>query len=296
MARGKHGFSYPTIEPFNFGGLEEQNYRGARVAIFPVPYSSTTYWKSQTKEGPRSLIDASRRLELYDQELKKDTSRVGIYTLEELEVSKNSPKETLERIEAVIKHLLRDKKFPLMLGGEHSITYGAVAAYIKRYKNLCVLQLDAHDDLRDEFEGTRYHHGCVMRRVVDDLGLPIIQVGLRSISEDGAKFLRKPGKNKVFYAPEMPIKDIVAGLTENVYITFDLDFFDPSIMPATGTPEPGGYTWYDALTILRKVCAERNIVGADIVELAPVPGMHASDFLAAKLAYKLIGYVTEGKG
>lgn len=293
MTRGRQGFSYPTAEPFNFGGLEEQNYRGAKVAILPVPYSSTAYWKSQTKEGPRALIDASRRLELYDQELKKDISRVGIYTLPELEVSKNSPKETILRIETVVKHLLQDKKFPLMLGGEHSVTFGAVSACSKKFRDLSVLQLDAHPDLRDEFEGTKYHHGCVIRRVVEDLKLPVTQVGLRSISEEDAKFIRKSGRNTVFYAPDLPIEEIVKSLSENVYITFDLDFLDPSIMPATGTPEPGGYTWYNALQLIKEVARQRTVVAADIVELAPISGMHAPDFLAAKLAYKLIGYVTK---
>lgn len=289
-------FSYPQAETYNFLGLEQPDYKQAKVVVFPVPYNSTTYWTSGTKNGPRALIDASRRVERYDHELGMDLSEIPVYTLGELEVSKNSPKETLTRIEDVVRQILKSRKFPLVLGGEHSITYGPVAACTKKYRKLSVLQLDAHDDLRDEFEGTKYHHGCVMRRIVDDLGLPITQVGLRSLSEDGARFLKKPGKGRVFYAPEMPIEEIVGSLMENVYVTFDLDFFDPSIMPATGTPEPGGYSWYDALKILRRVCQERNIVGADIVELAPIPGMHAPDFLAAKLACKLIGYVTEGKG
>ncbi|MBI4059257.1 agmatinase [Candidatus Microgenomates bacterium] len=291
--------SYPATEPFNFAGVDVQNYSSARVAVFPVPYSSTTYWKSTTKEGPRSIIESSRHMELWDEELGKDTSQVGIYTMPELEVSKNSPLETTQRIEKVVASLLKDKKLPLMLGGEHSITLGAVMACAKKYpaSQLSVLQLDAHTDSRSEFEGTKYHHGCTMRRVVEDLKASVTHVGIRSTSEEEQSFLKKSKKNHVFYAPacagrpDIPVEEIIATLAKNVYITIDLDVLDLGIMPAVGTPEPGGIGWYETLNLIKNVAKERNIVGFDIVELAPIPGMEGPNFLAAKLAYKILGYI-----
>ena len=281
--------NYPKLEPFNFLGLERQSYEKSKVVIFPVPYSSTTYWKSGTKDGPHALIDASRRLELYDQETKKDISKVGIFTLEPLEPSKNSPLETIERIEKVVNSLLKDKKFVITVGGEHSITFGTIRAFVKIFKNLSVLQFDAHTDLRDIFEGTKYHHGCVIRRV-RELGIPVTQVGIRSLSKEEVNYIKREKIKTIFYAPELPIKEIIATLKKNVYITFDLDALDPSIMPSTGTPEPGGLQWYETLNLIKQISRQRKIVGADIVELDPTPGLHAPDFLAAKLVYKIIVY------
>ncbi len=283
-------FTYLQTEPFNFLGLDKQDWASAKVAIFPVPYNSTTYWKSGTKDGPRAIIEASRHLELWDEELKKDISNIGIFTLGELQVSKNSPKETIDLIEKVISQVLKSKKFPLMLGGEHSISLGAVTACSKRFKNLSVLQLDAHTDSRDEFEGTKYHHATHMRRVVEELKLPATHVGIRSTSEEEVQFFKKSKRNKVFYAPAVPIDEIIQHLSSNIYLTIDLDVLDPSIMPAVGTPEPGGLGWYQTLELLKAVAQNRHIVGADIVELDPIPGISAPDFLAAKLVYKLIGY------
>lgn len=281
---------YPKVEPFNFLGLENQNYQKSKVVILPVPYSSTTYWKPGTKEGPQAIIDASRRIELYDLELEKDPSKKGIFTLEMLEPSKNSTKETMVRIEKVVSQLLRDKKLMIMLGGEHSITFGALSAFAKKIKNLSVLQLDAHTDLRDEFEGTKYHQACVMKRI-RELGLPVTQVGIRSIDESEADYIKKKKIKTIFYAPNLDINKIVTTLRKNVYLTFDLDVLDPSIMPSVGTPEPGGLGWYEVLDLIEKVAKNKNIVGADVVELCPIPGFHAPDFLAAKLVYKIISYI-----
>src|SRR3989339_1085133 len=172
-------FDYPKLEPFNFLGLRDQDYDKSKVAVFPVPYSSTTYWKSGTKEGPQAIIEASRHVELYDIETKKDASKQGIFTLELLEPSKNSPEETTARIKSVMDKILRDGKFPMMLGGEHSITLGAVQAVREQFSDFSVLQIDAHSDLRDEFEGTKFHHACVMKRI-KDLGVSVTQVGVRS--------------------------------------------------------------------------------------------------------------------
>ncbi|MFH1575624.1 MAG: agmatinase [Candidatus Nealsonbacteria bacterium] len=274
---------YPTLEPFNFLGLNDQDYEKARVAVFPVPYNSTTYWKSGTKDGPHAIIEASRHVELYDVEMKRDASKQGIFTLELLEPSKNSPEETVARIKSVVDKLLQDGKFPMMLGGEHSITLGAVHAFKEKFGDFSVLQIDAHSDLRDEFEGTKFHHACVMKRI-KDLGLSITQVGIRSVSE-GEEL------ENVFFAPDVPVDKIIATLKDNVYLTFDLDGLDPSIMPSTGTPEPGGLLWYETLNLIKEVARQRKIIGADVVELDPIPGLSAPDFLAAKLVYKIISYI-----
>ena len=287
------GFSYPSLEPYNFGGLENQNYRTSKVVIVPVPYESTTYYVSGTKEGPWAIINASRHMELYDIERNKDISKSGIFTLEELEPSKNSPKETVSRIENLITKILDDNKIPFMIGGEHSVTVGAVSAFKKKYSthNLSVLQLDAHSDLRNEFEGTKFHHACVIRRITQDLKLPVTQVGIRSVSLEESEYIKESKKNNIFYGRKYTPEEVINTLKENVYLTLDLDVLDPSIMPSVGTPEPGGLYWDEVLNLLEEVSKSRKIVGADVVELSPMPGFIAPDFLAAKLVYKVISYI-----
>lgn len=282
-------FSYPTLEPFNFLGLDKQDYHSAKVVIFPVPYDATTYWKSGTKEGPQALIEASRHLELYDIEAKRDVSKEGIFTLPLLEPSKNSPEETIARIKRVVDKILADQKFCFMLGGEHSVTLGAVQAFKEKFGDFSILQIDAHTDLMDEFEATKYSHASVMRRA-RELGMAVTQVGIRSIPTEVAEYIEKENIKTIFLAPHVPIQEIISSLKENVYLTFDVDAFDPSIMPSTGTPEPGGLGWYDVLDLVKHVAKNRKIIGADVVELNPIPGLHAPDFLAAKLVYKIIGY------
>lgn len=283
-------FSYPTLEPFNFLGLTEQDYQKAKIVILPVPYSSTTYWGSGTKEGPRAIIDASRHIELYDIEVKNNPSKKGIFTLEQLEPSKNSPKETILRIKNVVDKILKDKKFPLILGGEHSITLGAILSFKQKFSDFSVLQIDAHTDLRDEFEGTKYHHANVMRRI-RDLKLPAVQVGVRSVSKEEMEYVKRKKIDTIFYAPQIPVEKIISTLKKNVYLTFDLDALDPSIMPSVGTPEPGGLGWYETLGLIKEVSKKRKIIGADVVELDPIPGVIAPDFLAAKLVYKITNYI-----
>ena len=295
MNPGKNSedFSYPRVEPWNFGGLDNQDYKTAKVVVFPVPYDSTTYYMGGTKQGPFALINASRHMELFDLEKGKDISTVGIFTLEPLEPSKNSPEETIGRVEEVLTKVVQDNKFPLMLGGEHSITLGAVRAMHKKYgADFSVVHFDAHTDLRNEFQGTRFHHGSVMRRTTE-LGIPVTHMGIRSVSEEEMEYLKGKGKeeNFVFYAERKhTLEEMVSTLKENVYITVDVDVLDSSVMPATGTPEPGGLTWYQIIDAVRAIAAKKKIIGADVVELAPIPGMVAPDFLAAKLAYKIIGF------
>ncbi|MBU4351077.1 agmatinase [Patescibacteria group bacterium] len=281
---------YPASEANNFGGLDFQNYAKAKVAIFPVPYDSTTYYKPGTKEGPRAIIDASRHMEVYDIESGQSIKDTDVFTLEELEPSKNSPKETLLRIEKVIAQILADKKIPFMLGGEHSITAGAIWAFVKAQKDFSVLQIDAHSDLRDVFEGTKFHHASVMRRVREKVA-SVVQVGIRSMCQEEAEYIEKKKIKNIFFAPKLPVEEILFSLKKNVYLTFDIDALDPSIMPATGTPEPGGLGWYETLEFLDAVAKTKNIIGADLVELSPIPGLIFPDFLAAKLAYKITNHI-----
>lgn len=287
----KNTLKYPAAEPFNFCGLENQTLENSQVIVLPIPFSSTTYWNPDTKFGPQALIEASRHIELYDLELGVDiSSKTGIYTLDPLSPSKNSPQEMIEEVEDIVSQIIKLKKFPFISGGEHSITLGVVKAISKKYPNLSVLDFDAHTDFRDQFEGTKFHHGTVMRRVYD-LGLPITQVGIRAPSEEEIKFFRKnPEASNIFYAPEVPKEQIISTLKDNVYISIDLDNFDPSIMPSTGTPEPGGLNWRQVTELIKEVGKRKNIVGFDIVEMSPIPGLIFPEFMAARLAYKIIGY------
>lgn len=283
-------FSYPTCEAFNFGGMSKQDYQKARVVIFPVPYDATTYYESGTRNGPQAIIDASRHMELYDIELKKSVKETDIFTLAALEPSKDSPKGMITRVKGVVEKILADKKIPVTLGGEHSITIGVISAIKNKGYDFSVLHIDAHADLRDDFQGTKYHHGCVMRRV-RNLNYSVVQVGIRSVSEEEAEYIESKKINNIFYYPDLPIDEIISALKENVYITFDLDALDPGIMPAVGTPEPAGLSWQEAVNLLKRVAQERKIIGADIVELCPIAGLIAPNFLAAKLVYKIISYI-----
>ncbi|MDP3991105.1 MAG: agmatinase [Candidatus Nealsonbacteria bacterium] len=290
-----NSFSYPTSESFNFGGLTNQDYKKARVAVLLVPYESTTYYKSGTKSGPQAIIEASRHMELYDLDRKKAIKETDIFTLDELEPSKNLPKEMIIRIRDVVDRILEDKKAPFILGGEHSITTGPVLALKNKGFNFSVLQIDAHSDLRDEFQDTKYHHGCVMRRV-RNLIPSVVQVGIRSMSPEEAEYVESKKINNIFYKKDgLPVEKIISSLKENVYLTFDLDALDPSIMPSVGTPEPGGFMWDEIINFLEKLGKERNIIGADVVELSPIPGLIGPDFLAARLVYKIIGLILDKK-
>ncbi len=278
----------------NFAGLSLplSNLEIARVVVLPVPYDSTTDWRSGTRDGPMAIIDASHYLEFYDRELDREPCRVGIHTLPELQPSMRGPEETVERVHRAASELVRQGKFVVMLGGEHSVTLGTVRAFKEEFPQLSVLQLDAHADLRDEYEDSRYSHACVMRRVVECC--PIVQAGVRSFSLEEHLFMEEQ-KIRTFFAEERSLEqtsldEIVSALSDDVYITIDLDVLDPSIMSAVGTPEPGGMGWHEVLRLLRHVANNRRVVGCDLVELCPDAGPSSCAFLAAKLAYKLIGY------
>lgn len=275
---------------FNFG-TTENNFQEAKVVIFPVPYEVTVCYGTGTKKAPDAIISASKYITEFDIELQKNLDEIGFFTLKEFEPSKNSPKEAIEEIENQVEKIINEAKdkFFLMLGGEHSITLGAVKAFLKKYPRLSVLQLDAHADLYDKFQETSFSHACTAKRI-HEMNLPVVGVGIRGLSNEEWKFIKEKDIKSIFYAPEIPVEKILGLLNDDVYLTVDMDVFDPSIMPAVGTPEPGGLGWYEVLNLIREVAKKKNIVGADVVEFSPIPGFIASDYLAAKLVYKIIGY------
>ncbi|MFH1199738.1 MAG: agmatinase [Candidatus Micrarchaeota archaeon] len=282
-----------TLPPYNFPGVDPVSFEKAKAIVIPVPYDSTTSWHAGARHGPSAIIAASRWLETYDEELKYEAVGVGFHTLDELEPDYSSPEKMASVVASVVGSVLDAKKFPLMLGGEHSISAGAFSALKKCRPKASVLYFDAHPDLREEFEGTRFGHACAARRGLG-LGLKIAQVGIRSVSEEDAGVYKKnPQSVRPFYAFEKDgwdIAKITDFLSGEVYVSFDVDAFDSSLMPATGTPEPGGLSWHDAMRVLAAVSGVKKIIGADVVELSPRPGLHACDFLCAKLAYKIASY------
>jgi len=278
--------------PDNFADIPDSfsGYANSKVVILPFPYEKTTCYIKGTEKGPSAIIQASKEMELYDEEL-GNVFEVGICTLKELKVDKK-PEEMAGIINNNIKNFLKDDKFVVALGGEHSITSGIVKAHKEKYGGISVLQIDAHADLKEEFEGTRYSHACAMKRTMEIC--PVVQVGIRSLSFEEAEFIKQK-KMKIFWAKDIVdndkwFDDAISQLSRDVYITIDLDAFDPSIMPSVGTPEPGGFGYYQVLRFLKKVCEKKNVVGFDVVELCPNENNVSPDFTAARLVYKLIGY------
>lgn len=281
----------------NFGALprELSDLETARVAILPIPYDLTASYRSGSRMGPRAIIEASHNMELYDEELDDIPARLGIHTLSELEVGGYGPERMVEITEETVSGLLGAGKIVCSLGGEHTITSGTVRAYAKAFPDLSVLCLDAHADLRDAYQGVRYSHACAMRRVREIVGR-VSHIGVRSLSVGEAEHAKSEGivlhEAASWTGSGEQLERILEELGSGpVYVTCDLDVFDPAYVPSTGTPEPGGLSWNEVTDILREVAAEREIVGFDAVELAPISGFAASDFLAAKLVYKMIGYV-----
>jgi len=251
------------------------------VVILPVPYEKTVCYMPGTAKGPKAIIDASIQLEGFDVELGYDINeKVKIHTEKEVK---------FEELKSCVSEIIEKDKLPVVLGGEHTITVPAVKAVAKKYSDFSVLQIDAHADLRDEFEGEKYSHACVMRRV-REITKKTVQAGIRSMSKEENDYIEKEGIGEYIHGTEFNIDKIISQLSENVYITVDLDGFDPSEVPAVGTPQPGGLHWGEVTALLRKVSEKKKIVGFDVVELAPIKDQVASDFLAAKLVYKMIGY------
>ncbi len=274
---------------------EINSYQKSKFVILSIPYEQTTSYKCGTKEGPKAIINASRYIELYDEEMNKCPYEAGVHTFGELEIDYSGPKSMVEKIYKNTKEIIRKDKVLISLGGEHSITSGLVKAHKEFYPDLSVLQLDAHADLREEYEGTEFSHASAIRRSLEYC--PCVQAGIRSISKEEANFLKNTDRIKMFYAFDVlknfknSINEITNSLSDTVYLTIDLDVLDPSIMPAVGTPEPGGLNWYEILELLKYVASRKKIIGIDIVELMPLKENISSDFLAAKLIYKLIAYL-----
>ena len=283
---------WPSGLPSNFGGLADEfsALERARAVVLPVPYDFTTTYVSGTRLGPRAILTASQNMELWDEELGA-TYRAGIHTLPEVEPTALGPAAMVARVEQAVGWILDQERLPVILGGEHSITAGAVRAAAARFGNLSVLQLDAHGDMRDRYLDSPDSHACVMRRVRERV--PAASVGIRSLSEEEAEHLEQHPvpmwSTRQFRALKGDFAPILKSLTDEVFVTFDLDALDPSILPATGTPEPGGLDWYEAVDLLAALARAKRIVGFDVVELAPIAGQVASDFLAARLTYRLLG-------
>ncbi|MFV9646916.1 MAG: agmatinase [Desulfobacterales bacterium] len=281
-----------SVDPGGYGAIPEEfcQHKRASIAILPIPYDGTSTWMKGSNRGPQALLDASANMELYDIETDSEVFKQGIVTLDPVPC----PDDSEEMVIAVYKRarsILEEGKFIVGLGGEHTISVGLVRAVAEKFPNLSVLQLDAHADTRDKYEGSRYNHACVMSRVSEIC--PYVQAGIRSMDSSE---LERLNRDRTFFAHEM-LKDskviprMLKALTQNVYITIDLDVFDPSIMPSTGTPEPGGLDWYTLLKLIESVIKEKNVVGMDVTELLPNPANRTPDFMAAKLVYRILSMI-----
>lgn len=274
-----------------FAGIPESysSSEKAKVVVIPVPYDGTSTWEKGADKGPEAFLEAAENMELYDIETNSEVYKEGIYLADPVDEN-DSPEAMVEAVHQASKKYINKNKFVTVFGGEHSISIGTIRAFNECFDNLTVLHIDAHADLRKEYEGSSCNHACAVYEASQVTNL--VQVGIRSMDKIERTVM---DPDKTFFAHQMITDDLwmvnaIDQMTENVFITFDLDAFDPSILPSTGTPEPGGLLWYETLDFLKKVFSERNVVGFDIVELCPNPGEKSSDFLAAKLFYKMLTY------
>ncbi|MCX7877303.1 MAG: agmatinase [Ignavibacteria bacterium] len=276
---------------------EYSSFNNSIIAILPCPYEKTTSYGKGTIKGPEAIIKASHYVEFFDEETAKEVCFThGIVTLKPISFREQKAKEALGLIYNSVKALIEEGKFVITIGGEHTISTAPIRAHYEKYERLSILHFDAHSDLRNEYEGNKYSHACFAARVAE-FTTKITQVGIRALCREEYDFI-KDKKISTFFAHEIRehnfneivIDRIIETLDENVYITFDVDYFDPSLMPSTGTPEPNGFYWAETMRLLKKVCEKRNLVGFDVVELAPRKSFPFPDFLTAKLIYKIINY------
>lgn len=285
----------------NFLNIPPQysQFKKSKAVIAPFGYEASTSYKTGTKHGPDAIISASLQVELFDEELEEEVyKKVGICTISEIKTKRKS--DFYLPLAQKIREIILSDKFPVVLGGEHTISFGGLMGAREKYKLFSILHFDAHADLRDSYEGNKFSHACVMRRALELKEVKnIVQIGIRNISNEkseGAEFdfyRNNSQKVRIFWARDKDswkIENILENLTEDVYISFDVDVFDPSIMPSTGTPEPGGLYWQEVLSILKQVFSKKNVIAVDIVELCPIKSFPAPDFMTAKLVYKMIGY------
>ncbi len=283
-----------------FLGYEANTKIKDKVVIVPFGLEKTVSYGKGTKNGPKEIIKASHQVELFDEELKKEPyKKIGIRTLKFPKI-KNKVEDAITQLAQINNEIISKRFFSMVLGGEHSITSGAIRPFTKKYKNLYILHFDAHADLRSEYDGNKFSHATAIRRCLDYKNVKIVSFGIRNLSKNEMSFYLKNKKRiKIFWASDKnnwKISEIEKIFkSKNVYITFDVDCFDSSLMPATGTPEPGGLFWNDVLPIIKNVCDVSNVVGADINELAPNKNFNSCNFLVAKLVYKILSYVFETK-
>lgn len=282
----------------NFGGIDDpalSEFDSSRVLIWPVSYEGTVSYGTGTGGGAMAIVNASRNMELYEEETDTEVYRLGLHTLEEFR-PKETPEAMMEGLYDRTKELLATNKFVCMLGGEHSVSAPVIKAHAEKYHDLSVLQIDAHADLRDTYDGTPHSHASIMARVVKDLRIPSVQVGIRSISAEEVRLLDEGLPTKIFWARDIVgridwIDQAVDSLTDNVYLTIDIDGLDPSLVPTTGTPEPGGLGWYETLALIRRLAEKKKVVGMDLVEYSYVESYNSPAFLCAKLVYKSLSYI-----
>jgi agmatinase len=283
-------------ELINFGCLPPEycNPENSDIVIIPVAFDGTSTWIKGADKGPAAILAASANMELYDIETDSEVYKRGIFTEDTIEGAV-TPKEMIDAVDGTVQYYLSNDKFVVVIGGEHSVSIGAFQAYARHFDGISILQLDAHADLRDQYNGSKYNHACVMARAKELC--PIVQVGIRSMDSSEKELM---DESRVFFAKDIHdktdwIDKAVAMLSDIVYITIDLDVFGLSIMPSTGTPEPGGLQWYNVLALLKAVCDSKNVVGFDVVELCPDDNNKAPDFLAPKLIYKILSYKFGGR-
>ena len=278
-----------------FLGIDNKFDIKQKSIVIPFGLEKTVSYGGGTKYGPKEIIKASHQVELYDEELNCEPFKdVGVKTIKPFKISKNINK-ALKQISHLNQKSIEKNLFPLTLGGEHSITVGCIEPFVKKYKNVTILQIDAHADLRNSYNNQKYSHASAMRRCLDFKNVNLISVGIRNISKEEIPFLKKnTNRIKIFWAKDQKkwnlkyFKKLIKN--KNVYLTFDVDGLDSSIMPATGTPEPGGLFWYESLSLIKTTFINANVIGADINELAPIKGFNSYNFLIAKLAYKILTY------
>ena len=274
-----------------FAGIPKEyaEYADASIVVIPVPYDGTSTYGKGADKGPEAIFQAAENMELYDIETNKEVYKNGIFIAPEL-TGYSSPEAMVSDVEQTVTKYMNTGKFVTIIGGEHSVSIGSIRAFARQYTDLTVLQLDAHSDLRPEYEGSKCNHACAMHEASFTTNL--VQVGIRSMDTVEIEFLKS---ENLFTSYDIRTnkywkEDVINAIGDNVYITIDLDVLDPSIMPSTGTPEPGGLLWNETLDLLKMVFSNSNVIGCDIVELAPKEGIHAPDFMAAKLLYKLLSY------
>ena len=280
----------------NYAGISDEfaQLEKSKIILIPVPYDGTSTWGKGADKGPDAFLEASENMELYDIETDSEVYKQGIHLTEPI-TENSSPEAMVNKVHNITKDFIKRNKFVTLFGGEHSISIGSIRAFNECFDNLTVLQIDAHADLRESYEGTKYNHACAVYEASQTTNL--IQVGIRSMDAIEKTVM---DEEKTFFAHDMIADEywsdkVIEAMTDNVFITFDLDAFDPSIMPSTGTPEPGGLLWYETIEFLKQVFEDKNVVGFDIVELCPNENDRSSDFLAAKLYYKMLSYKFAGQ-